>query len=246
MTQTQPERNQPAIGVSAAQIVAGALASVTAAVVASYFGIGGTLIGAAITSVVATVGGALYKLSLERAQARVVRVRRNPHTGELTREVTQEPVPTRPARQIRWGLVAGAFVLVFGLAIGTVTAIEVAAKEPLAAVFGRQDTTPGETSVGSVVQSVGETAPAPTAPPAEAPSSAPSAAPGIAVPTVAPTPRITPTTAPALTPTVRAPAAATKAAPSSAPSSAPTKAPAVVPTQAPVAPAQPTTAPVQP
>lgn len=81
----------------------------------------------------------------------MVRVTRNPRTGELTREVTQEPIPTRPTRQIRWGLVASAFVLVFGLAIGTVTAIEVAAKEPLAAVLGRQGTTPGETSVGSVV-----------------------------------------------------------------------------------------------
>lgn len=274
MTQLQPEKKQPAIGVSAAQIAAGALASVTAAVIASYFGIGGTLIGAAITSVVATVGGALYKLSLESAQARVVRVTRNPRTGELTREVTQEPVSTRPTRQIRWGLVAGAFVLVFGLAIGTVTAIEVAAKEPLAALLGRQDTTPGETSVGSVVQSVAETAPAPTANPAESPSSAPSTAPGVAVPTaegttrtnqpapsaapstapstapsltptVAPTQKVAPTTAPALTPTVRAPAVApTQVAPSSAPSSAPTQA---APTQAPAAvPTKDPAAPAQP
>lgn len=287
MTRRQPGQQQPAIGISVAQIVAGALASVTAAVIASYFGIGGTLIGAAITSVVATVGGALYKLSLESAQARVVRVTRNPRTGELTREVTQEPIPTRPTRQIRWGLVASAFVLVFSLAIGTVTAIEVAAKEPLAAVLGRQGTTPGETSVGSVVQSVAETAPAPTASPAEPPSSAPSTVPGFAMPTAEgtartnspapstapgaapstapgpttppattptphPAPTVAPTAAPALTPTVRAPSAApTQAAPSSAPASAPTQAaptqaPAVLPTQVPLAPAQPTTAPVQP
>ncbi len=64
----QGQQRQPALGLSVAQISSGALASVTAAVVASYFGISGTLIGAAITSVVATLGGALYKQSIEQAQ----------------------------------------------------------------------------------------------------------------------------------------------------------------------------------
>ena len=41
-------------------MAAGALAAVSAAVVASLFGVAGTVIGAAVASVVSTVGAALY------------------------------------------------------------------------------------------------------------------------------------------------------------------------------------------
>lgn len=243
--QDQHEQKQPLIGVSAAQIMAGALASVTAAVVASYFGIGGTLIGAAITSVVATIGGALYKQSLERARARVVRIRQNPRTGELTREVVQEAPARQPTRRIRWGLVAGAFVLVFALALGAVTAIEVVANAPLAALFGREQPAAGQTTIGTVVQDVAETTPAPTPTetPNGVPASVPTALPGNTEPTAVGTARTQPTTVPGAVPG-KPTTTPTPTPRGLTPTAAPTKAPAIVPALTPTV-AAPQTAPTQ-
>ena len=52
-------------------MLAGALAALTAAVLASTFGVEGTITGAAFGSVVATVGGAWYAWSLERTHHRL-------------------------------------------------------------------------------------------------------------------------------------------------------------------------------
>jgi hypothetical protein len=52
-------------------VLAGALAALTAAVLASTFGVEGTITGAAFGSVVATVGGAWYAWSLERTHHRL-------------------------------------------------------------------------------------------------------------------------------------------------------------------------------
>src|SRR6476620_6007159 len=57
--------------ISAAQVAGGALAAVSAAVVASFLGIGGTLVGAALGSIVASIGGALYSHSFQRAGYRL-------------------------------------------------------------------------------------------------------------------------------------------------------------------------------
>jgi hypothetical protein len=51
--------------------IAGALAAVSSAVLLSTLGAAGTLIGAALGSVIATVGGALYSQGLARSQARL-------------------------------------------------------------------------------------------------------------------------------------------------------------------------------
>src|SRR3712207_9463406 len=54
---------------SALQVAAGALAAVSAAVIASFFGLAGTVIGAAVASVVSTVGAAVYTESMRRTHA---------------------------------------------------------------------------------------------------------------------------------------------------------------------------------
>src|SRR5690348_16683300 len=126
------EREQTKIQLSVVQIIAGALASVSAALVASTFGLKGTLLGAAITSIVASVGGALYSHSLHRARARI-QTRFNPHTGAIERVVIRPPRARRP---IRWGRVAGVAGLVFVLAMGAITVVEVAARRPVAALVG--------------------------------------------------------------------------------------------------------------
>src|SRR5215210_3918097 len=141
------DQAKKAMLLSVVQVLAGALASVSAAVVASTFGLAGTLIGAAVTSVVATVAGALYTRSLERARARI-RIRRNPRTGTLERELVAPPAAPRP---ISWGLVAGAAALVFVLAIGAVTAVELAARKPVASLLGRTVPEPGVTTVGTLL-----------------------------------------------------------------------------------------------
>ena len=55
------------IELSAPQILGGALAAASAAVASSWLGVAGTVLGAVVVSVVATVGTALYTHSLERS-----------------------------------------------------------------------------------------------------------------------------------------------------------------------------------
>ncbi len=59
------------LGLSPVQIGASALAAVTSALAASFFGVAGTLIGAAVGSVVSTVAGAMYAESLRRTRDRL-------------------------------------------------------------------------------------------------------------------------------------------------------------------------------
>jgi hypothetical protein len=61
-------------GVSGSQVAASVLASTSAAVVASYFGVAGTIVGAAVVSVVATVGTAAYGLGIRRTSERLQQV----------------------------------------------------------------------------------------------------------------------------------------------------------------------------
>jgi hypothetical protein len=68
-TQPAPER----LGLSATQLVASGLAAMSATVAASFFGVAGTVIGAALGSVLTVIGNAVYGYSLRRTQHRVRR-----------------------------------------------------------------------------------------------------------------------------------------------------------------------------
>lgn len=118
----QPEKqSEKKTHVSPAQVGGAALASVTAAFLGSRLGVAGTVVGAGLTSVIITIGGALYQRSIEKtrekavvaaARASVLRQRRTqtgqvPGTEEATRkiqvtglqwpggEVVEEPVAER-------------------------------------------------------------------------------------------------------------------------------------------------------
>ena len=65
---TSPRRGPD---ISAAQVAGSALAAVSAAVVASFLGVGGTIVGAALGSIVASIGGAVYSHSFQRAGYRL-------------------------------------------------------------------------------------------------------------------------------------------------------------------------------
>jgi hypothetical protein len=64
--------HEPKFGLSVPQVLAGALAAASAAVASSWLGVAGTVIGAAVVSVVASVGTVIYGHSLERGSQRVL------------------------------------------------------------------------------------------------------------------------------------------------------------------------------
>jgi hypothetical protein len=59
------------IQLSGSQVIASVLATLTGAVAASYLGIGGTLVGAAVGSIASTMGTEIYKVYLQRSQERL-------------------------------------------------------------------------------------------------------------------------------------------------------------------------------
>ena len=68
----EPRRiERPRIQLSASQVIASALAAITATVAASYLGVAGTVIGAAVASVLTVIGNAVYSHSIQRTGARV-------------------------------------------------------------------------------------------------------------------------------------------------------------------------------
>ena len=90
------------------QILAGVLAAITAAFGASYLGVNGTIIGAAVMSLFSAVGTAVYTHSLKR-------------TGERMRAA----VPSRLAR------VGTGAVVVFVAALAVLTGVELIAGRPV-------------------------------------------------------------------------------------------------------------------
>ena len=125
------------LGLSWFQVVAGALAAMTSAWVASALGVGGTIIGAALGSLVVTISSSFYASTLDRGRTLIVQTEGGRyvetevepgHTAEAlaaVREATDEEVRgaevVEPRRTIRWKVVALSTAVVLaisGLAIG--------------------------------------------------------------------------------------------------------------------------------
>lgn len=151
---------------SALQISAGALAAVSAAVVASFFGLAGTVIGAAVASVVSTVGAAVYTESMRRTHAGLrragSRLVRSPQSPVHRSASDRPPLPAHldprrspPRRRWRrWAMVAATAVAVFGLAMVVVTTVELIGHKPVAALVGGSDQA-GGTTLGSLTGASG-------------------------------------------------------------------------------------------
>lgn len=228
-----PER----IGPSIPQIVGSAAAAVSAALVASQLGVAGTLIGAAVASIVSTIAAAYYTSFATRTHDRVRRLS-TVSLGNLPRPVAgasadlvenaaggpgndglgpdAEPSHRRLPR--RWWVGA---VAAFVLAVAGITAVELGLGHP---VSGAEKSGDSGTSVGTVLR-----APAsqgwPTTPPPTPTSAEPSAS------TQSPTGSATESASASPSATAPAPTAGTQA---------PTTAPGPVSSPVPVAP---TTAP---
>jgi hypothetical protein len=119
------------LGLSAAQILGGGLAAASAAFVASYFGVAGTVLGAAVMSVVATVGTALYAHWAQRTANRLTQL-----AGPLLsrQELERMRRPRLPWRRIALGAAAA-----FTVGFAVVTVVELAAGRPLSSLLGRND-----------------------------------------------------------------------------------------------------------
>ncbi|MEX5718851.1 hypothetical protein [Geodermatophilus maliterrae] len=181
-TAEKPPRTQ----LSATQVVAGALAAVSAAVLASFFGVAGTVIGAALVSVVSTTGSAVYSASLSRTTERLRKVRtqiggRPSATADAAGDDTATRVlpahldPRRAApasrpllARVRWPRVAAYTAAVFVLAMAVVTGIELIGQKPVSALVGSDtsssSTTLGELATVSSSQDTTPTSPATTSP----------------------------------------------------------------------------------
>jgi hypothetical protein len=196
-----------------AQIAAGALAAVTAAFLGSKLNVAGTIAGAAVASVVSTIGSALYQSSIERTRASVRRVGSKawvvkPATGQTDAEavaeaagkIDEDKVHTAPATEVdvedksretrRWPRIAAGALLVFVLGMLAVTGVEWVRGAPL--------------SGGSEGTSLGAVVGKPTGPESEAPP-----------PTTTSTPDAPSATAPPPSTTSAPPSTTTGSSPSS-------------------------------
>lgn len=179
-------------------LLGGALAAISGAVVASLFGVFGTLAGAGIMSVFVAVATAGYAHSLAAAHRWLRRTLLRRAGGH-----TEAEAGAPPARPVRWPRVALAAAVVFALAMGAVTTVEAAAGRPLASLLGRRPQPGASTSVAVVVgQAGGSAALAPRVPGTSAslpPASAPTTATPVGAATTAAPPAAVPSTTAAAT-----------------------------------------------
>lgn len=139
-------------GIRISQVLAGALAAVTAALLGSTMGVAGTVVGAGLASVVSTVGGAIYLRSIQRTRQSVQVVRAKvvgrstvlvtEEKPEDTAEADDQPEPAR--RRPRWPALVAGSVLAFALGMLAVTGVEWVTGGPLSGGTG--------TTFGSIVE----------------------------------------------------------------------------------------------
>jgi hypothetical protein len=104
MPQDSNQKPERPLGLSPAQIAGSALSAVSAAFVASWAGTTGTLVGAAVGSVVATIGAALYTASLKRSSEAVRRAAIKARqasllTAAMPRSIAEAPLRTGDGRE---------------------------------------------------------------------------------------------------------------------------------------------------
>jgi len=169
-------------GINVPKVIAGTLAAVSAAVVGSFLGVAGTLIGAAVASLIGSVGTEIYERSLHRGAKKLQTFAPTfikapaavgtPAVAAATEDDRPSHTVPEPARsrQIRWGRVAAIAGALFALAMGTLTAVEMITGESVSSAVGR-DSGSG-TTVGSILNGGGDSTPTPA--PSTTPTTAPS------------------------------------------------------------------------
>jgi hypothetical protein len=142
--QRDPEPSLPSVGrprleLSLTQILGSTSAAVTAAFLGSRLGVAGTLVGAALASVISVVGGAVYTTSIKATRHRVaqalVAVRSQAEEGRLESIPRSRPAPGRPLVR---GVLVGASLsaVVFVAALTLITGYESVSGSALAGQAG--------------------------------------------------------------------------------------------------------------
>ncbi|MEP6665151.1 MAG: hypothetical protein ABJA81_01770 [Nocardioidaceae bacterium] len=149
--------DRPTINLSGPQILAGALAAASAAVVSSWMGVAGTVLGAVVVSLVASIGAALYTPSLERSSQKLretlpVKAVRPGGTPTVVPPAVETPAPApanRRSSHLQWRTVApsAAASLVLGLAL--LTGFEAILGKPASSLTGSGGS--GGTTVSSLI-----------------------------------------------------------------------------------------------
>lgn len=214
---TEPK---PKIDLSVTQVAGGALAAMTAAFLGSRLSVAGTVVGAALASVVAAVASNLYTASLQTTREKVRTAFRG-RDGGSPAPVPDEsaddtftwsdgqpagsttPTPPQPKRQLRWPSVVLGAVAAFALAFAVLTGLELASGQSLSGGNGTTitqvtehqpaaDPTP-EPSSGASGSPTPKASDSPTAEPSATASSEPTATPSTTEPTPTETPSATAT-----------------------------------------------------
>jgi hypothetical protein len=219
------------IDLSLTQVLAGALAAMTAAAIGSRLGAAGTIIGAAAASVVAAVAGAVYTASLRHTHEKVRTVwsgRWNsgtPGTVELVSDRAdataatarpQHTASTRPERlfssgvRLPWKRALAGALLAFGIAAAVLTGFELISGRALSGGEG--------TTVTQVSKQDGGADPVKTDPDSTAREKTPAAS---SEPTSEPTQSAEPSTSTSTTPEQTTPTATPEPAETPPPSTRP-------------------------
>jgi hypothetical protein len=124
---TPPDKDRK-LDLSITQVLGGALAAMTAAALGSRLGVGGTIIGAAVASVIAGVAGAVYTASLRHTRDKVATVLTSRRSDDATPGAVPEQTRVEPAarrrRSLPWKGVAAAAVATFAVALVALTGLE--------------------------------------------------------------------------------------------------------------------------
>jgi hypothetical protein len=214
MTERAPDRIWS--GINIPKTIAGALAAVCAAVVGSYLGVAGTLIGAAVASIVGTVGTEIYERSLNKGREKLqtlaptfvktpAAVGTPPVAAATEDESPSHTVAPKP--QIRWKRIALLAGAVFVLAMGSLTVFELISNRSVASIVGND--TKARSTVGGLLNP-GTRSATPTPSPSPSATATETRAPAVAPTTTqattpAPATTTTPATGPTTTPTTVAP-----------------------------------------
>lgn len=148
-------------GIDIGKTLAGALAAVCAAVIGSFLGVAGTLIGAALASIIGTVGTEIYHRSIKRGAQKLQTIAPTFVTAPAavgTPDVAAASEDDKPSetvpeaerttgRKIRWKRVALITAGVFVLAIGVLSLVELMAGKSVASMVGGNSS--GSTTLSS-------------------------------------------------------------------------------------------------
>jgi hypothetical protein len=158
MSEHAPDRIWSGIEIS--KVAAGTLAAVSAAVIGSFLGVAGTLIGAAIASVIGSVGTEIYQRSIHRGAKKLQTLAPTfikapaavgtpgvaaateedaPSHTVAPEEVTEKRTQAQSGSGLRWKPILVGSVAVFIIAMGAIFAVEAIAGRSLASISGNDD-----------------------------------------------------------------------------------------------------------